>query len=142
MPGGIDRERPEVPLPLVARVARPHGASRLVGDEVSIEQVVERQERSGRDDLPQVWMVEDEQVVALGQDGDRRIRELLERPGRPADADPGLGLEARRGCEQRITPALVVPGDALELDRAAHAQARAAGAHWGSAMPLRAARLR
>ena len=70
-----------------------------------------------------------EQVVPLREDGDRRIRERLQRPGSPVDADPGLGLEALRGREQRVAAALVVPGDALELDRAAHAQARAAGAH-------------
>ena len=74
-------------------------------------------------------MVEYEQVVPLREDGDRRIRERLQRPGCPADPDPGLVLEALGGREQRIPPALVIPGDALELDRAAHAQARAAGAH-------------
>jgi len=81
------------------------------------------------DDLPEVRVVEDEQVVPLREDGDRRIRERLQRPGSPVDADPGLGLEALRGREQGVAAALVVPGDALELDRAAHAQAGAAGAH-------------
>ena len=85
------------------------------------------QERSGRDDLADVRMVEDEQVVALGEDGDRRVGELLERTRRPADPDPGLGLEALGGREQRIAPALVVPGDAPELGRAV--TRAAVGAH-------------
>ncbi len=77
VPGGVDREPPQAPLPLVARVARADGASGLVGDEVAVEQVVERKQRSGGDDLPEVWMVEDEQVVLLCQLGDRRIGERL-----------------------------------------------------------------
>ena len=141
VPGGVDREPPEVPLPLVARVARPDGASGLVGDEVAVEQLVERQQRSGRDDLAEVRMVEDEQVVLLGQDRDRGVGERLQRTGSPVDPDPGLGLEARRGREQRVAPALVVPGDALELGRAVTLGA-GGGRPLRRARPLRAARFR
>ena len=80
--GGVDREPPQVPLPLVARVARPDRASGLVGDEVSVEQLVEREERSGRDDLAEVRMVEDEQVVPA-----RRGRGSA-RPRTPAATGP------------------------------------------------------
>ena len=105
----VDCESPEVAFPLVARMTRPDRAAGLVGDELSVQQLVEGQERSGRDDLADVRMVEDEQVVLLRENGDRRIRECLQRTGRPVDADPGLDLEALRGREQWIAAALDGP---------------------------------
>ena len=50
MAGGVDRERPEVVVPLVARVARPDRIARLVIDEGSVDHLIERPgvRRSGR----------------------------------------------------------------------------------------------
>src|SRR5262249_20706678 len=130
----------EAVVPFVARMARPHRVAGLVGDERSFQQLVEWEGRSGRDDLADVGMVEHEQVVALCEHGDRGVGGLLERTRRPGGADPGLLLEAVGGREERVPPALVIPGDASERDGRGHALV--ARAHWGTAMPRRAARFR
>ena len=77
VPGGVDRQPPQALFPLIARVARADGASSLVGDEVAVEQIVERKQCSGGDDLAEVRMVEDEQVVLLCQLGERARRRTL-----------------------------------------------------------------
>ena len=41
MARGVDREPPEVAFPLVARMTRPDRAEGLVGDELSVQQLVE-----------------------------------------------------------------------------------------------------
>ena len=128
----VDREAPQVTVPLVARVARAHGVGRLVGDERVVDLAVEREQRAGRHDLADVRVVVDQQVVALREVGDRGIGEALQRTDVPGDRHAPLGAEPRRGREQGVDAPLVAPGDAAQAGGHAATQR-------GSASPARAA---
>ena len=94
VPGRVDREPPEVAVPLVARMARADRVGGLIGYEGGVQVLVERDERPGGHDLADVRVVVHEHVVALREVGDRGVGEALERAHIPFHAHARVGLDS------------------------------------------------
>ena len=99
---GIDGERVLMAVVVVAGMRLADGVRGLIGEEVRGQMLVEREQKVVVRGLADGGMVDDHQVEAGGEVGERRVGELLQRALVPGDRDVGMKFrEALRGGDHR-----------------------------------------
>ncbi len=113
--GGVGGEAPDAAAVVVGAGGGSDALGCQHGVERGREERAEVEEAAGRFRPAAEGVVDDEEVVGLGEDLDRGDAEVAQAAAAPLDLDPGMrGGEARDVGGERLVAARVVPGDAAE----------------------------